>query len=294
MTGQKNAAPVTVIGLGPMGQAMVRAFLANGHPTTVWNRTPSRAEDLVAKGAVLAATAADALAANELVILSLTDYQAMYDILGTAEDSLTGRIVVNLSSDTPGKTREAATWLAERGAELLVGGVMVPAPVVGKEGAYIFYSGPRAVFEAHQPTLAVIGKPDYRGEDHALAQLYYQAQMDIFLTSLSAYLHATALVGAAGVSAENFLPYAVNNFDTMSSYLAKAAKNVDNGDHPGDLANATMMGATAAHIVGASAEAGIDVGLPRAVEAHYDRAIAAGHGTDSWTSLFELIKKPSA
>ena len=32
--------PVTVIGLGPMGQAMARALLAGGHPVTVWNRTP--------------------------------------------------------------------------------------------------------------------------------------------------------------------------------------------------------------------------------------------------------------
>lgn len=63
---------------------------------------------------------------------------------------------------------------------------MVPAPRVGTDTAFVFYSGPRAVFEAHQPALRVIGRPDYRGEDHALAQLYYQALLDIFLTSLSA------------------------------------------------------------------------------------------------------------
>jgi hypothetical protein len=40
--------------------------------------------------------------------------------------------------------------------------------------------------------------------------------------------------------------------------------------------------------------AGIDVGLPSAVKAHYDHAIAACHGADSWTSLIELIKKSTA
>jgi 3-hydroxyisobutyrate dehydrogenase-like beta-hydroxyacid dehydrogenase len=86
-------APVTLIGLGPMGQAMVQSLLAAGHPVTVWNRTPARAEPLVAEGAVLATTPAAAVAANELVILSLTDYQAMYDILGPASDALRGRVV---------------------------------------------------------------------------------------------------------------------------------------------------------------------------------------------------------
>ena len=90
--------PVTVIGLGPMGQAMVRSLLRAGHPVTVWNRTPSRAADVVAAGATLAATPAEALAASKLVILSLTDYQAMYDILGPATDALAGRTLVNLSS----------------------------------------------------------------------------------------------------------------------------------------------------------------------------------------------------
>ena len=54
--------PLTVIGLGPMGQAMVTRFLEAGHPTTVWNRTPARADAVVARGAVRAATAADAVA----------------------------------------------------------------------------------------------------------------------------------------------------------------------------------------------------------------------------------------
>ncbi|KAA2254477.1 NAD(P)-dependent oxidoreductase [Solihabitans fulvus] len=289
-----NAAAVTVIGLGPMGQAMVRALLAAGHRTTVWNRTASRADELVAEGAVRAATVADAVAASELVVLSLTDYRAMYDILGAAGDALVDRVVVNLSSDTPNETRAAATWLAQRGADLVAGGVMVPAPLVGTDAAYVFYSGPRAAFEANRETLAVIGRPEYRGEDHALAQLYYQAQLDIFLTSLSAYLHAVALVGSAGVSAEEFAPYAVDNLNSLSMYVAQAAKNIDSGQHPGDLANAAMMGATADHILGASRAAGIDLELPGTVKAHYDRAIAAGHGADSWTSLFEVIRKPSA
>ncbi|WP_394846851.1 NAD(P)-binding domain-containing protein [Pendulispora brunnea] len=286
--------PVTVMGLGPMGQAMVRAWLKKGHPTTVWNRTASRADDLVREGAIRADTVADALAANELVILSLTDYQAMYDILGEASHALAGRVIVNLSSDSPEKTRKAAAWLAERGAQLIAGGVMVPAPLVGQEAAYVFYSGPRRFFEVHQSTLQVIGRADYLGEDHALAQLHYQAQLDIFLTSLSAYLHAAALLRSAGVSAKSFVPYAVDNFNSISSYLAEAAKHLDEGRHPGELANVTMMGATAHHIVEASTEAGIDIGLPAAVKAQYDGAIAAGRGHESWTSLFDVIRNPTA
>lgn len=131
----RQGSPVTVIGLGPMGQAMTRALLTAGHPVTVWNRTAGRADGVVADGATLAATPGEAVEASDLVILSLTDYQAMYDILDSATASLAGRTLVNLSSDTPDRTRKAATWAAGHDAAFLTGGVMVPAPMVGTEAA---------------------------------------------------------------------------------------------------------------------------------------------------------------
>jgi 3-hydroxyisobutyrate dehydrogenase-like beta-hydroxyacid dehydrogenase len=289
---------VTVIGLGPMGQAMARALLDRGHPVTVWNRTPSRADDLVAQGATRAPTPADAAAAAELVVLSLTDYQAMYDILdpptGPAVD-LTGKVVVNLSSDTPERTREAAAWAGDRGARFLTGGVMVPAPMIGTPEAYVYYSGPKEVLEAHGATLGAIGAPRYVGEDPGLAQLYYQAQLDVFLTALAALLHATALVGSAGVSAAAFVPEAIETLAGIGPMLeggAEVVQQLEQGSYPGDLSTTTMMGATAAHIVGASRAAGIDLALPLAVQSLYERAIEAGHGGDNWTSLLEVIRHP--
>ncbi|GAA1292291.1 NAD(P)-binding domain-containing protein [Pseudonocardia aurantiaca] len=283
--------PVTMIGLGPMGQAMVRRFLAAGHPTTVWNRTPSRADGVISEGAVRATTPAEAVAAGGPVLLSLTDYAAMYDILGDVGDALAGRDIVNLSSESPEKTRDAADWLAERGARLLVGGVMANAPMVGADGAYALFSGPRELFDAHEPLLALIGRPDYLGKDVQLAQLYYQAQLDYFLTALAALLHSIVLVGTAGVSAKDFLPYAADTVGSIAFYLEETAREVDERHYPGDDANTAMMGATADHIVAASRAAGIDTALPEAVKALYDRAIAAGRGKESWTVLSEVMRR---
>ena len=287
-----DKAPVTVIGLGPMGQAMVRSYLAAGHPVTVWNRTASRAGALVAEGARLASSPAEAVAASELSVRSLTDYEAMYTILDSAGDALPGRVIANISSDSPGKTREAGAWLADRGARLLTGGIMVPAPMVGTEQSYVFYSGPKEVMDAHHDTLAVIGRPDYRGADLGLAQLWYQANLDLFLTLLSSFAHASALLGSAGVKAAELVPYATETLNLVGFFLEPSAKAIDAGDHADQGANVTMMGATADHIVAASREAGVDLDLPRAIQAHYRRAIERGHGGDSWTSLIEGIRRP--
>ncbi|MET7400121.1 NAD(P)-binding domain-containing protein [Dactylosporangium sp. NPDC005572] len=292
-------APVTVIGLGPMGRAMAATLLRAGHPVTVWNRTPDRAGELVAAGATPARTPADAVEASGLTVLSLTDYQAMYDILGpVAGDGrrrgvLDGRTLVNLSSDTPEESRRAAAWAAARGAGFVTGGVMVPAPMVGTPGAYVFYSGSQAVFEAHEPVLRRIGEPRYLGADAGLAQLFYQANLDVFLTALSSLLHATALVAAAGVPPADFLPGAMGMLTGIPAMVGDGvdlARQLEAGEHPGDLSTARMMGATADHILRTSRQSGVDAALPEAVKSHYDRAIAAGHATRNWTALYEVIK----
>ncbi|MFE9724306.1 NAD(P)-dependent oxidoreductase [Streptomyces sp. NPDC005794] len=292
----RQDSPVTVIGLGPMGQAMTRTLRTAGHPVTVWNRTAGRADGVVADGATLAATPGEAVEASDLVILSLTDYRAMYDVLDGATASLAGRTLVNLSSDTPDRTREAAAWAAGHDAVFLTGGVMVPAPLVGTEAAYVYYSGPEEVMENHRSVLALLGTPKYLGQDPGLAQLMYQAQLTLFLTTLSALMHATAMLGTAGMKAGESLPELLSAADSISTVFKAGEENpgtaLDAGEHPGDLSTVTMMGATADHIVETSSSLGLDLALPLAVQAHYRRAIEDGHGSDNWTRIIDGIRGP--
>ncbi|MFD8938501.1 NAD(P)-dependent oxidoreductase [Streptomyces sp. NPDC059578] len=281
---------VTLIGLGPMGRAMGRAFLAEGHPLTVWNRSSGKADELVARGAVLAGSVEEALTANELVVLSLTDYEAVYAILGRAESALAGRVIVNLSSDTPERAAEAAAWVAERGGVQLTGGVRVPPSGVGQPGASTFYSGPREVFEQHKATLEVLTGTDFLGEDPGRAALFYQLQMDVFWTTMLSWLHAVAVAEAHGVTAEELLPVARDAAD-VGQFLEFYTPRIDRGEHLGDVDRLAMGVASIEHVVQTARDAGLDSTLPAAVHGIFERGLAAGRGADSFTSLVEVFKK---
>ncbi|QVQ53756.1 NAD(P)-dependent oxidoreductase [Spiractinospora alimapuensis] len=293
---RSSASAVTVIGLGPMGQAITRRLLDGEYRVTLWNRSPRRADPFVADGAVLAATPAEALAASELVILSLTDYRAMYDILAGSESSLDGRAVVNLSSDTPDRTREAARWATHHGATFLTGGVMASAPTVGTDEAFVYYSGPRHVLDQHRVALARIGTPRYLGADPGLAQLMYQAHLDVFLSTIAALTHATALMGTAGFSATDALAELVETVRGVPFVFGDGTGSpgamFDSGEHPGDLSTVTMMAASADHVLAASESAGIDTVLPKAIHTHYRNTIADGFGADNWTRIIDRIRSP--
>ncbi|MFJ9694426.1 NAD(P)-dependent oxidoreductase [Kitasatospora sp. NPDC101183] len=288
---QQSKASVTVIGLGPMGQAMAGAFLDAGHAVTVWNRTAARADELVARGAELAADAEAAVAANELVVLSLTDYDAVFAVLESVEAAVAGRVFANLSSDTPERARRAARWLAERGAAQLTGGVQVPPSGIGSPESSTFYSGPVEAFQRHRAALEVLTGADYRGDDPGLAQLYYQIQMDLFWSSMSGYLHATAVAEANGISAEQFRPYAVSTASLVPGMIEFYAPRIAAGNHAGDVDRMAMVLASIDHVRHTAEASGVDGAIPAVLAETVRRAVEAGDGASSLTSLVGRFRK---
>ncbi|WHT21643.1 NAD(P)-binding domain-containing protein [Crossiella sp. CA-258035] len=285
---------MTIVGLGPMGQAMAAAYLDRGYAVTVWNRTASKADALVAKGAVRAETVAAALKAGGPVILSLTEHTAMYAILEQATDALDGVVLINLSSDTPAKSRAAAEWATGHGAAYLTGGVQVPPYLIATEGAASFYSGPKELFEAHRETLEVITAADYRGEDQGLAPLYYQIMITIFWTNMTAHVQALAMAEANGISAMEYLPYARNAADIGPIFMEMTSKEVDAREYPGADATLLMNLASAEHALETARDSGVDTALPATVAAIFRRAVDAGYGQNGFTSVFEVLRKQDA
>jgi 3-hydroxyisobutyrate dehydrogenase-like beta-hydroxyacid dehydrogenase len=285
---------VTVIGLGAMGQAMANAFLDSGHRVTVWNRTASKTDEVVANGANRAATVDEALNASELVVLSLTDYDAMYAILEPVSDALRGRVVVNLSSGTPEQARGAAKWVTDRSARYLTGGVRVPPSGIGMPDSLTFYSGPTELFEAHQDTLSVLTGTDYRGTDPGLAMLHYQLEEDLLWTTMTGYLHAVAVAAANGISAQEFLPYATRTMSAVQDLLAFYAPRIDAAEYPGDVETLATGTASVDHVVRTAKDAGIDATLPTALLEIFKRGIADGYADDSASSLIKTLKNGGA
>ncbi|MYS82324.1 NAD(P)-dependent oxidoreductase [Embleya scabrispora] len=294
----RPATSVTVLGLGAMGTAPADALLAAGHPVTVWNRSPARADGLVARGAKRADSAAEAVAASALVIVCVTDYDIANTILADAStaggaDLWADRTLVNLTSDTPERAREAAAWAAKRDIAYLDGAIMVPASVVGTANGLVLYSGSRAAFEAHGATLRVFGpNTPFLGEDHGLAAVYDLGMLDFFYTSLAGLTHAFGVVGADGVSAGEFLPFANIIFGILPNIMTGMAASIDAGAHPGDQGNLIMEATGIDHILTAAKARGLDVGVLEAVKHLTDRTIARGHGSDGFTATIETIRNP--
>ncbi|MBB5914004.1 3-hydroxyisobutyrate dehydrogenase-like beta-hydroxyacid dehydrogenase [Nocardia transvalensis] len=284
---------VTVLGLGPMGQAMVKQFLAAGVEVTVWNRSPEKAETMAALGAVRAATVAEALDANAVTVVSLTHYDAMYDVLGPATDRLAGKVIVNLSSDSPEKARAGAAWVRSHGAQFLSGGFMSAGDNITHPASYIFYSGPREVFDAHAELLRPLSPQEYVGADDGVAQVFYQALLIVFHPWMLAFDQALAVIQRSGHDIGKFLPYAQRSSEAFPFFMAEYAAAAQAGGW-GDISAFRMMDAGAQHIIDASEEVGVDATLSHTAQGFWRKAVAASEESGRAVSIFELMRGSAA
>ncbi|MEU7532093.1 NAD(P)-binding domain-containing protein [Saccharothrix sp. NPDC042600] len=285
---------MTVIGLGPMGQALAGAFLRAGHPTTVWNRTAAKADPLVAAGAALAGSVEEAVAAGGPVVACVSDLAVLRRLLDPAADVLAGRVVVNLTTGTSREVRETAEWVAGRGAAHLAGAILALPRDIGTGTSLVLYSGSPEAFERHATTLRGLGEGAvHLGADQGLAALYAAAGVTLMWSTLNGFLHGTAMLAAAGVDASTFVEFARQNIATTAGWLPGYARQVEEGSYPAPDATVESHLAAMDLLVRESETSGVDAGLPRFVRAVAERAVAAGHGRDSYAALVEVFRRPA-
>ncbi|BCJ35565.1 6-phosphogluconate dehydrogenase [Actinocatenispora thailandica] len=276
---ETTTSQVTVLGLGPMGTALAAAFLAAGHRTTIWNRTPGRTAALAERGATPADTAAAAVAASPLVVACVRDYAALRTVLtGTGAD-WTGRTLANLGSGRPDEARALAAWAGAQRLGYLDGAILTPTPTIGTAAGTVLYSGPEESFAVHRPTLAALGgRPAYLDADPGRAAAYEMALLDLFATAVHGVAHSFALARAERIAPTDLAPYARGIGGLLPEMIDRAARQLQAGEFPGEVSTIGSAAATIRHVAETARAHELDTGALDAVRALVDRAVAAGHG----------------
>ncbi|MER5713878.1 NAD(P)-binding domain-containing protein [Streptomyces sp. NPDC002132] len=283
---------LTLLGLGAMGAAFARAWLAAGHQLTVWNRTPARAAALAAEGARVADSAAEAVAANTLVVVCLLDDASVEEALAGVD--LTGTDLVNLTTSTPGQARARAEWARARGARCLDGGIMAVPPMVGvpEAGGYVFYSGSRELFERHHDTLRVPVGTVYVGEDAGFAALHDVALLSAMYGMFAGAAHAFALIRKEDIDPASFAPLLADWLVAMAPAVHQTADHLRGGDYTeGVVSGLGMQVAGTPTFLGTAEEQGVS---PELLTPYFElmrRRLAEGSGEEGLTGVVDLLAR---
>lgn len=204
-----SKARIGLIGLGLMGRPMGLNLLKAGYALTVWNRTASRAEPLVAAGARRAASPRAVAEAADVLFTIVSDPPALEEVLwgkdGVMGGLRRGSIYVDSSTVSPALARKVAADCAERGARFL------DAPVTGgtwgaEKGELLFLVGGEAATLAEvEPVLGVLGKRWFHLGANGAGQTIKLAMNLILALQVGALAEALALVTGAGIQGEKLV-----------------------------------------------------------------------------------------
>ena len=228
---------VGLIGLGLMGQPIGMNLLKAGFPLTVWNRTTSRANELVAMGAKLAVSPKEVAAASDVLITIVSEPPALESVLwGDGKDSgalaalKSGSTYVDSSTVSPALARKIAAACAERKVHFL------DAPVTGgdwgaKKGELIFMVGGDAeTLQSVEPVLGVLGKRWFHLGPNGAGQTIKLAMNLILALQVDALAEALALVTGAGLKGEGLVEVLQSSM-ARSGVLDVKAPNLLKGEY---------------------------------------------------------------
>ena len=154
-------ADIGFVGLGIMGHAMAENLVRAGFDTVVWNRTSSRADDLVALGATVASSPGDVARRSDITMVCVSDTPDVEAVVfgddGVSSGVSAGSLIIDHSTISPGATKEFASRIEGQGAFWL------DAPISGgSEGAVnatlsIMIGGDASQIERSRPYLEAVG-----------------------------------------------------------------------------------------------------------------------------------------
>jgi 3-hydroxyisobutyrate dehydrogenase-like beta-hydroxyacid dehydrogenase len=276
-----------------MGSGMATNLLKAGYELTVWNRNAEKCELFSRKGARVADTPTDAVREVDLIMYSLSNDQAVEDVVFGAKGILRGinqgQIAIDMSTVLPAMSLREQEAYAKRGVDFL------DAPVFGskQESAdaklWIMAAGNKAIFEKVKPVLEHLGQTvDYFGKSGNAAAMKLVGNLIVAL-EMEALAEGLVLAQKAGLDLKTVMEV-VKVADLRSPLLARNGQNILKRDFSTSFALKLML--KDAGLIAKFAES-LSSPIPalRVAEKNLESAVALGFGKENASALIKALEK---
>ncbi|HET9944070.1 MAG TPA: NAD(P)-dependent oxidoreductase [Actinomycetes bacterium] len=288
-------ARIAFVGLGRMGQGMAGRLLGAGHDLVVVNRTPGRADDLVACGAGRAATPAEAAAGADAVVVMVSDDEASRSVWLGPDGVLAGRPAPGtLALDCSTLSHD---WLLElAGATSRRGLRFLDCPVTGLPDAAA----------AGELTLLVGADPDDLAAAQPLLEPMSQAVLHFGPVGTgNAYKLAINLMGAvqiaaaaellaiaerAGLDLEQVADAVATSQAASPQVVRNTRRMVATSHHDDVVFSGRLRRKDTAYGMALAEGLGVDAAFGRVALSRLDELLAAGLGDVNESAVVEVAR----
>jgi len=291
MTEQKPT--VGFIGIGVMGRSMAGHLLDAGYSVHVYNRTQSKAQDLVDRGAQWQSSPGKVAAAAD-VIITIVGFPADVESVYLGEDGVlaqarSGSLAIDMTTSCPNLASRIAQEAAAKGIEVL------DAPVSGGDiGARearlsIMVGGSVSGFERALPLFEIMGKNIVHQGPAGSGQHTKMCNQIAIASGMMAISEAMAYAQKSGLQPETVLK-SIESGAAGSWSLTNLAPRVLKGDYaPGFFVKHFIKDMKIA--IESAQAMGLDLPGLQLAKKLYDQLAAKGCEDDGTQALFKLYEE---
>jgi 3-hydroxyisobutyrate dehydrogenase-like beta-hydroxyacid dehydrogenase len=284
---------IAYLGLGTMGSGMASNLLKAGYDLTVWNRSAEKCEPFARKGGRVAGTPAEAVRDVDLIMYSLSNEQAIEEVVFGGKGILSGikegQIAMDMSTVLP------ATSLREQEAYAKHGVDFLDVPVFGskQESAdaklWIMAAGNKAVFEKVKPVLEHLGQTvHYLGKNGNAAAMKLVGNLIVAL-EMEALAEGLILAQKAGLDLSAVMEV-VKVADFRSPLLVSNGQNILKRNFSPSFALKLML--KDADLIAKFSES-LESPTPAlpVVQKNLESAVALGFGEENASAIIRVLEK---
>jgi len=291
MTEQKPT--VGFIGIGVMGRSMAGHLLDAGYSVHVYNRTQSKAQDLVDRGAQWQSSPGKVAAAAD-VIITIVGFPADVESVYLGEDGVlaqarSGSLAIDMTTSCPNLASRIAQEAAAKGIEVL------DAPVSGGDiGARearlsIMVGGSVSGFERALPLFEIMGKNIVHQGPAGSGQHTKMCNQIAIASGMMAISEAMAYAKKSGLQPETVLK-SIESGAAGSWSLTNLAPRVLKGDYaPGFFVKHFIKDMKIA--IESAQAMGLDLPGLQLAKKLYDQLASKGCEDDGTQALFKLYEE---
>jgi 3-hydroxyisobutyrate dehydrogenase-like beta-hydroxyacid dehydrogenase len=276
---------VAVLGLGLMGSAVAEGMLNVGHEVIVYNRTMSKTEPLVAKGAVAVPAAAEAIRMADAAILVLTDGKAVANLL-TEEvlSAVNGKKILNASTTGIDEISDLAQLIKEHGGSLSEISIMVGPEQVKAQEAYFMLGCPENEEAFWNEVLGKDGTVQRVGE----VSFATKAETPIVFASVFSSV-LMSYVGAAMIKLNIPADIVMQSVGEMLPGVEYMLPNIVKRNYDECMASTESLVGVADAAISTAAQLSMPTKLFEDMRELYVKAVAEGYGVQDASSIVEVL-----
>lgn len=281
---------ITLLGLGLMGQPIALRLAHCGHDLVVWNRSPEPLQRAADAGLATEADLASAVTLGEVIILTLTDAEAIGQVLFADRivPLLRQKTVLQMGTIAPDESRAFAQRVAEAGGDYLEAPVLGSIPEVRAGQLIVMAAGDEPVYQHCLLMLRCLGKEVDRVGPVGQAAAVKLAMNQLIASLTVGFSQSLGLVRAEGVDVDQFMKLLRESALYAPTFDKKLQKFID---HDYSQPNFPLK-----HLIKdiglfsrVAEKAGINASIADAVLSVCVKGQEAGYGNEDYSALYEAI-----